>query len=214
MVATQASAVRGKVVRETFGDTCVDKVDCPEYASSVCKDYADWAKYNCPAFCGICKPQNTTAPPPCEDVEPNCPEYGLDKCIEFPDWAHGNCRKYCGFCPQCVDKLDTCHVYGEASCFAPFLAWAAENCRRYCDLCTTTAQTTQAPSQSSCVDKLSNCKSYGSYVCTGQYETWARDNCAMTCNYCVPGECLYKGQSYGQGKARLGATAVTTNVPA
>ncbi|XP_046570033.1 uncharacterized protein LOC124278355 [Haliotis rubra] len=195
IVATQASAVRKKERRAApTVDTCVDKVDCSKYASSVCKDYGDWAKDNCAAFCGICKPLHTTAPPPCEDVKPNCPEYGLDSCTKFAPWAHENCRKYCGFC-----QVQSTGFYGQ--CF--YQGKTYKQGEKWEDGCSYNCE---------CVDG-----STGAYKCTNKCPVY--NNLPTACTLVsTPGDCCLhpvcdfnKKVVTSQGSA-LGHTASGVNV--
>lgn len=136
----------------------------------------------------------------CEDALPDCESYGKGSCSGvYEAWARKNCQVYCGFCdpppteaPPCIDTIDNCAGYGNASCKA-YVSWAKANCRLYCRYCTeeqlkeidsrTTTVATIPPEL--CVDKL-ECRYYGNSICSDpNYTGWAQNNCPLYCNYCT-----------------------------
>ncbi|XP_067657754.1 uncharacterized protein [Haliotis asinina] len=82
--------------------------------------------------------------------------------------------------PNCKDRLDNCHYYGESACDPPFESWARHNCANYCTFCQ--GPTTPLPE---CRDKADDCDTYVRSACTNpEYATWAREECRYFCRLC------------------------------
>jgi len=179
---------------------CKDKIaNCANYGSDSCTgQYTTWARRNCEATCGFCKPP-PTAPPPCVDKLADCSTYEQSACSDpkFRPWAISNCRAYCRECTasqlaaidaakttlppsQCVDKVE-CSLYGKDACNpAVYGKWGEENCALYCGFCTG-VPTPPAP----CMDINNNCAGYQSDICTNpDYSQWIDKNCRKFCGVC------------------------------
>ncbi|XP_071090621.1 uncharacterized protein [Haliotis cracherodii] len=94
-------------------------------------------------------------------------------------WLTGNASAY-DIDPNCQDRLDNCHHYGESACSQPFEAWARHNCANYCNFCS--GPTTPVPE---CRDTADDCETYVRSSCTNpEFATWAREQCRYYCRLC------------------------------
>ncbi|XP_061178335.1 uncharacterized protein LOC133186973 [Saccostrea echinata] len=197
---------------------CVDKINnCANYGRTSClHPYEEWARDNCPLYCGICNGPPTTETP-CADTRDDCDTYGKNICqdVKYAPWVLDNCRYYCRQCtdgqlavadsktttlppPPCVNKLGNCERYGKDVCNNPLYApWAKDNCRYFCRQCTreqldiadskTTTTTVRPTPGLACVDMVPHCDVYGDSVCTSaDYRSWAEANCRAYCKICTP----------------------------
>nr|XP_022328103.1 uncharacterized protein LOC111127294 isoform X1 [Crassostrea virginica] len=154
--------------------------NCQNYGHSSCVTYAQWARDNCPLYCGYCAAQGSPTPMVLTTITTTNPP--------TPAVVTQG---------VCIDQISNCHDYGISVC-SQYRQWADENCPRYCAFCqapptppppmtTTTAFATPPPLVAGpCEDKIPTCLDYlarDSTTCN-KYLDWSTFNCRRTCGIC------------------------------
>ncbi|XP_078310248.1 uncharacterized protein LOC111104257 [Crassostrea virginica] len=147
-----------------FVENCRDLVSSCAEMPELCfsNEYLDWAKTNCPKYCGFCdepfseKIKNENAGD-CADTISNCFWYEDSVCFGTnEEWARSSCPQRCGYCGNfeslCVDQISYCDKLSPSICTEKsYRSWSRMNCRKFCNLCaeptksTTTTTTTTTP---------------------------------------------------------------------